>query len=155
MRKFTHKRSDCMTYTLLCFEAEGVLALRAQVSCIPGGKFLGEVFSNQRHAPAFLLHLAQVNARWPGLAITSPEAEPPSFEFWQTLNVPLKVQYSFLPRCKQVSHALLVQPTTLVAYKCFVCTRLCCVPPQGRTQQGSNLWVMIKAEGSKFLTGMA
>ena len=80
-----------MKYTLLQFEVDGILMLRAQVSCIPGGKFLGEVFSSQRHAPAFVLHLAQVNETWPGLAMASLEAEPPFFEYWQTLNAPLKV----------------------------------------------------------------
>ncbi|CAL5227039.1 g9936 [Coccomyxa viridis] len=60
-----------------------------KVSCIPGGRFRGEVFSRQRHAPAFHLQLTEINEHWPGLAIAVPDAEPPFYEFWQTLNAPL------------------------------------------------------------------
>lgn len=63
-----------------------------QISCIPGGRFIGEVFSRQRHAPAFHLQLTEISEHWPALAIAVPNAEPPFYEFWQTVNVPLVVR---------------------------------------------------------------
>ena len=74
-----------------------------QISCIPGGKFLGEVFSKQRHAPAFHLQLTDINEHWPGLAIAVPNADPPFYEFWQTVNVPLVVGH--LLSCMQHHNA--------------------------------------------------
>ena len=53
------------------------------------------MFSKQRHALAFHLQLTQINEHWPGLAIAVPDAEPPFYEFWQTVNVPLVVGHLF------------------------------------------------------------
>ena len=63
-----------------------------QVSCIPGGRFLGEVHSSQKHYAAFHLQLARINNDWPGLAITYLGREDAlSLEFWETIDAPFEV----------------------------------------------------------------
>ena len=56
-----------------------------QISCIPGGKFLVELFSKQRHEPAFQLQLTEINENWPGLAMMGFDDVTPSF-LWRTIN---------------------------------------------------------------------